>query len=392
MNLPIIKILNIRSSLSTSKHDLQLNLAKANTILKNVPEKEKQLLQISREQAIKNSIYTFLLQKREETAISYMSSVSDSRVVESATSSSKPLSPKTSMVYLIAFAIAMGVSVGYVILIDQLNNKILFRKELEQKTGIPIIGELMQGEFSESSLAIRDGKRTMLAEQIRSVRTNMTYFGLKDDKKVILINSTISGEGKSFVAINLAVSYTLTGKKVAILELDLRKPKITKELLGNKAKGVTNYLSGGTSLNEIIHPVNDIDGLYVIPAGPIPPNPSELISTKEFAELLSNLKQQFDYLIIDSPPISLVTDAQLLAAHADMVIYVVRHGYTPKVYMSLMSQLSQQKKFPNMSILFNGVKPIGINRYGYGYGYGYGYIDEVKTKKTSWFKKMFRRS
>ena len=353
-------IKNIRTTFITSKNDLKLNLANANKILKNVPEKEKQLVQISREQAIKNNIYTFLLQKREETAISYMSSVSDSRVVESATTASSPLSPKTNMIYLIAFALGMGVAIIYVIIIDQLNNKILFRNELEQKTGVPVIGELMQGEISESSLAIQEGKRTMLAEQIRTIRTNMAYFGLKENQKVILINSTISGEGKSFVAINLAVSYTLVGKKVAILELDLRKPKISKELLGKNYTGITNYLSGNANIQDLIHPVANIPGLYVIPAGPVPPNPSELISLKAFGELIASLKQQFDYLIIDSPPISLVTDAQLLVPYADIVMFVVRHNYTPKVYLALIAQLQMQKKYPNMCILFNGVKPRGV--------------------------------
>jgi len=356
---------NIRTSLLTSKNDIKLNLAKANTILNGVPEKEKQLIEISRQQTIKNSIYTFLLQKREETAISYMSSVSDSRVIESATTGGS-VSPNVQLIYLITLAMGIGFSAIYVIILDQLNNKILFRRELEQKTGVPILGELMQGEPSLTNLAIKNGNRSMLAEQIRSVRTNMEFFGLKNDKKVVLINSTISGEGKTFVAINLAASFTLIGKKVAILELDLRKPKIAKDLLKTKnAVGITNYLSGNATLDDIIHRANDLNGLFVIPAGIIPPNPSELINSEEFKQMIDQLKQKFDYLILDSPPISLVTDAQLLSKLSDMVVYVVRHNYTQKVYLNMIAELYRQNKHPNMSILFNGVKPRG---YGYGYG------------------------
>jgi uncharacterized protein involved in exopolysaccharide biosynthesis len=282
-------ILNIKKSLTTTNRDLQIDLSKLNSILSNVPEKEKKLIQISREQLIKNSIYSFLLQKKEETSISYMSSVSDSRIIESATSNYTAISPKPKFTFIIAFAFGIFLGVLYVSILDIFNNKILFRQELEENTNLPIIGEIMQGE-NDNPIAIKDGDRSLIAEQIRSVRTNLTYFGIEGDKKVILVNSTISGEGKSFVAINIAASLALFGNKVAILELDLRKPKITKALLSNTGKGITNYLIGNANIHEIIQPADNVKLLDVIQAGPIPPNPAELIVSDKFKELIKELK------------------------------------------------------------------------------------------------------
>jgi tyrosine-protein kinase Etk/Wzc len=259
-------ILNIKKSLTTTNRDLQTDLSKSNNILLDVPEKEKKLIQISREQAIKNSIYSFLLQKKEETSISYMSSVSDSRIIESATSNYSAISPKPNIIYLGSFAFGIFLGVFCVLILDIYNNKILFRHELEENTNLPIIGELMQGD-NDNPIAIKDGDRSLIAEQIRSLRTNLSFFGIGGNKKVILVNSTISGEGKSFVAINIAASLALFGSKVAILELDLRKPKITKALLSNTGKGITNYLTSNANIHEIIQPADSVKLLDVYKLG-----------------------------------------------------------------------------------------------------------------------------
>jgi capsular exopolysaccharide synthesis family protein len=228
-------------------------------------------------------------------------------------------------------------------------------------------------------LVIGDGTRTVLAEQIRIVRTNLSYFGIKDDKKVILVTSSIPGEGKSFVSLNLAVSYALMGKKVALLELDMRKPKIAKQLKMEVVKGIANHLVGMASLADITLPVNDVKGLYLLPSGPIPPNPSELITTEAFKNMIVELKKNYDYVIFDTPPVSVVTDAQLIAEYADATLYVVMHDKTPKVFLGMIGNIYQQKKLPNMGVLFNGIKPRGFGLYGYtygnGYGYGYGYTN-----------------
>ena len=372
-------IRNIRDNLNTTKNNLQSDLGKLDKMLQQVPAKEKALLQISREQAIKNSIYSFLLQKREETALSYSSAVSDSRIIEGGRSKPIPVKPIPKLILGIGFALGLFSSIFIVIIREQFNRKILFRKEIEQQTNVPIVGELIFSEHGENPLVIGDGNRTVLAEQIRIVRTNLSYFGIKEDKKVILVTSSIPGEGKSFVSLNLAVSYALMGKKVALLELDMRKPKIAKQLKMEVVKGIANHLVGMASMAEITMSVNEVKGLYLLPSGPIPPNPSELITTEAFKSMIVELKKTYDYVIFDTPPVSVVTDAQLIAEYADATLYVVMHDKTPKVFLGMIANIYQQKKLPNMSVLFNGIKPRGFGLYGYtygnGYGYGYGYTN-----------------
>lgn len=396
-------IRNIKTNLLTSKNNLQVDLRKVDRMLEAVPAKEKALLQISREQAIKNSIYTFLLQKREETALSYSSAVSDSRIIEGGRSKPTPVKPIAKLILGIGFAVGFFASIFIVIVREQFNRRILFRKEIEQQTGVPIVGELVYSEHADSPLVIGDGDRSVLAEQIRIVRTNLSYFGIKDDRKVILVTSSIPGEGKSFVSLNLAVSYALMGKKVAILELDMRRPKIAKQMGIKADKGLANYLVGMATLAEITRPVPEVKGLVLLPSGPIPPNPSELITTVEFENLIAELRKQYDYIIFDTPPVSVVTDAQLIAQYADTTLYVVMHDKTPKVFLGMIGTLYQQKKLPNMSVLFNGIKPRGFGLYGYGYGsgygYGYGYTNAngygyytKNKKKKGLFARMFGKS
>jgi capsular exopolysaccharide synthesis family protein len=203
--------------------------------------------------------------------------------------------------------------------------------------------------------------------------------GLNENHNTLMITSSISGEGKTFVAINLAISLTLTGKKVAIMEMDLRKPKLSKMLKVNKSPGITNYLIGKASLEEISRQT-EIPNLYVVSAGAIPPNPTELIQGEKFRELINELKERYDYLLLDTAPVSPVTDAQLLQEFADINMFVIRHGVTPRHFLTLIETLHKQNKFKNMCVIFNGIKPRGFHIYGYalggygnGYGYGYGY-------------------
>jgi capsular exopolysaccharide synthesis family protein len=367
-------LINIRRSLLTSKSKIEIEQAKSQNLIAKVPEKEKRLIQISRQQAIKNSIYTFLLQKREETAISYKSSVTDSRLIEPAVSNNNPISPVTRVVWLVALGVGIFLFVLIVFIIEQANNKVLFRKEIEKSTKAPIIGELLQSDTKESAIIVQHGSRSLIAEQFKIIRTNLSYYATKNQSQTILVTSSISGEGKSFIAINMAISYALLGKKVALLELDLRKPKVAQQL-GIKSKfGITHYLTNHAIVEDIIQTLPEYPELYIFPSGPIPPNPSELISSSKFADLFNHLKECFDYIIIDSPPVGLVTDAQLLGGFADTTLYIVRHHYTPKVYLEMINNLFSNQRLPSLSIVFNGIKPRGINLYGpYGYGAKYGY-------------------
>ena len=368
---------NIRTSLLLIKDEINRQINQNNLLLHEVPEKERAFLDISRQQSIKNDIYTFLLQKREETAISSASSSADLKVIESPVSYG-PISPVAKNYYLTGLVIGILLAAFLLMIKEAFNRTVLFRSEIDDKIKAPLMGELLQVR-EKSPIVILDGKRTVIAEQFRSMRTNLNFMGLNENHNTLMITSSISGEGKTFVAINLAISLTLTGKKVAIMEMDLRKPKLSRMLKVNKSPGITNYLIGKASLEEISRQT-EIPNLYVVSAGAIPPNPTELIQGEKFRELINELKERYDYLLLDTAPVSPVTDAQLLQEFADINMFVIRHGVTPRHFLTLIETLHKQNKFKNMCVIFNGIKPRGFHVYGYalggygnGYGYGYGY-------------------
>ena len=384
----------IRSNLNAVKNNVNSGIFRNQGLLSTIPRKERGLLEISRQQEIKNNIYTFLLQKREETALSSAGTTPDLRVLEKGAATG-PIKPVAKNFYLAGFFIGLFISVAFVLLREQFNRQILFRSEIEEKSKVPVLSEIMYSRGNDN-VAISEGKRTIIAEQFRSLRTNLAFMGINEEQKSILVTSSISGEGKSFIAINLAMSFTLTGKKVGLMEMDLRKPKLSKYLGINRDPGITSYLIGKTDIDSIIKETK-YPNLFVVSAGPIPPNPTELILSPKFAEMMKLLKQKFDYIIIDSAPIGPVTDSQLISSYADTTIYVIRHAFTPKAMLRMIDDLYKQKKFNNMAVLFNGLKPRGLGgygsgygNYGYGYGYGsdgYGYytVDETKASwKNGW--------
>ncbi|MEO6637815.1 MAG: polysaccharide biosynthesis tyrosine autokinase, partial [Ginsengibacter sp.] len=355
---------NIRKNILTEKRQVNAQISENNYLLQAIPQKERVFLDISRQQAIKNNIYTYLLQKREETALSSASTSADLRVVE-APYSYGPISPIAKNFYLTGLIVGLLSGAFIVLLKEVFSRKVLFRSEIEDKVKAPIMGEIVQ-VAGKDPIVILDGKRTIIAEQFRSIRTNLSFMGLNEDHNTLMITSSVSGEGKSFIAINLAISLTLTGKKVALMELDLRKPKLSKILKVSKTPGISSYLVNKATVEEITKQT-EVPNLFVVSAGPIPPNPTELISGPKFQELIAGLKQRFDYVIMDTAPVSPVTDAQLLQAHADINVFVVRHGVTPRVFLTMIDGLNQQKKFKNMCIVFNGIKPRGFHIYGYGF-------------------------
>ncbi|RZL06012.1 MAG: polysaccharide biosynthesis tyrosine autokinase, partial [Pedobacter sp.] len=310
---------NIRMNLDTERASNNAEIAKNNALLLEVPEKERGLLEISRQQSIKNNIYNYLLQRREETALSASATSADMKVLQSP-SAFGPISPIAKNFYLFGFIIGLMLFLLYVQIQEQFNNKVLFRAEIEKKTNVPVIAEIVQSP-NKDNIAIRDGKRTVIAEQFRTLRTNLAFMGLNETNKTLLVTSSVSGEGKSFVAINLAISITLTGKKVALMEMDLRKPKLSLQLNVSKNPGISSYLVGKASIEEICKQT-EFEGLFVVSAGPIPPNPTELIQLDKFREMMMELNARYDYVIIDTAPIGPVTDAQLLAPYVNTSVYV----------------------------------------------------------------------
>ncbi|MEO6133688.1 MAG: polysaccharide biosynthesis tyrosine autokinase [Ginsengibacter sp.] len=378
-----------RRNLAAAKENLSVTNTQFNSMLKTIPEKERELLGISRQQSIKNNIYTFLLQKREETALSFASAVADSRIIDKAESSDIPVSPKKYLIYLASILGAFALGFSFIYAKDMLNRTVKDRSDIEKYTSIPFLGEVVF-DRSKSPIVISDGKRSFIAEQFRQLRTSLSYLGIDESHKRILITSSISGEGKSFIASNLGASLALMNKKVVLIELDLRKPKLSDYFSVSRNIGISNYLIGKLPIDEIIK-ITGIEYLSIIPSGPIPPNPSELISNGRLNTLLDDLESKFDYIIIDTAPVSPVTDAYLVSPICDVTLFVIRHDYTPKMFVQKLEQQNKKSSLTNPAIVYNGIRGKGIGKYRYGNGYGYGYGYTENEDNTNWWKNIFKK-
>jgi len=396
---------DLLNSLQAVKKDINLRVAelrkKEGSVtgeIKEIPTKERVFLEYSRQQAIKQELYLFLLKKREETAIGKSTTIANSRIIEPARSSGAPFSPKRSMIFLTAFLIGILAPAIVIYLRNLLNTRINSRADINALTKLSIAGEIGHSD-NQDTLVVMPGSKSVIAEQFRALRTNIEFLLTKEDEKVIMLTSSMSGEGKSFVSLNVASTLALSGKRVVLMELDLRKPKISKYLGLDNSVGFSNYAIGQTEYDKIIVPSGVQDNFFIIPSGPIPPNPSELIILPKVAELFSLLRKEFDYVVIDTAPIGFVTDAQLLGRYADTVLYLVRQGYTYKQQIQLADELHRTRKMPKMSLIVNDVQVTrgygygyGYYSYGYGYGYGaYGGYFEEKNKNANFLQKFFNR-
>jgi len=373
-----------RSGLMAAKQNLNVTNSNYNSILNSVPQKERQLLDISREQNIKSNIYSFLLQKKEESALSYASAVSNSRVVDNAQAGSSPVSPNKKLIYAIAILAAMGVCFVFITIKESFTGKVLYRHEIEALTAIPVIGEV-SFEKSKKPIVVESGKRSFIVEEFRKLRTSLSFLGINNAQKKILVTSSISGEGKSFIASNLAVSIAATGKKVVLVDMDLNMPTLSKILNVDHEFGITDFLKGKKYPEEIIKPVQGHENLFFISAGELSENPSELLLNGKVNEIIDYLDNSFDLVIIDTSPIVLITDAYILSELCDATLYVMRHGYTPKMLVKRIDENCEINPIHNPAIVFNGVKTRGLFKTNYGYGYNYVYGEKkgkVGNKKT----------
>jgi len=366
---------NIKSqkqSLTASRQSLYSTNSNYNAMLSTVPFKEKQLLEISREHQTKANQYQFLLQRKQETEMSLASVMSNSRVVDKALAGKVPVSPNKKMIYIMALFGALGVFAGTIILKDSISGKIKFRSEIEKMTSIPIIGEIAF-EKTKKPLIIEKGTRSLAAEEFRKLRVSLSFLGINSDHKKLLLTSSISGEGKSFIAANLAVSISLTGKKVVLVDLDLNRPTLSTILNVHYEEGVTEFLMGEKRADEVINKLKTHDSLYFISAGSLPENPTELLANGKVSALIDYLESNYDMVVIDTSPAVLVTDAFILSGLCDATLYVVRHNYTPKMLIKRIDENSKVNPINNPAIIFNGVKTRGMFKSNYGYGYNYVY-------------------
>lgn len=375
-------IQNQRRSMIAGREDLISTNERYTSMLRGIPRKEMELLGITRQQAIKSGIYTFLLQKREETMLSFASTVADSRIIDHAESSDIPVSPKKKIIFLGAILGSIILGVGMVYLKDLLTQSIQGKSELEKYTAIPVLGEIVY-DRSKTPIVISEGKRSFVAEQFRHLRTSLSYLGIDENHKKVLITSSISGEGKSFVVTNMGITLSLMNKKVAVLEFDLRKPKLSEQFKLPRNTGITSFLIGKKQPEEIIFETS-FSNLFFLPSGPIPPNPSELISNGRLNILLDYLQKNFDYILIDSAPVNPVTDSFILSKLSDVTLFIVRHDFTPKLMLQKLERLFRTDKLKNPAIIYNGVKGKGLVGNRYGYGYGYGYTEDLKP----WWRKV----
>ncbi|MBN8858110.1 MAG: polysaccharide biosynthesis tyrosine autokinase [Sphingobacteriales bacterium] len=384
---------NVRKAYGIAADKMQQQANSLQSHIKSVPSKAKGLLDIERQQKIKQDLYLFLLQKREEAAIAAAATISSSNPLEEASSTGGPVKPNKRNVYLIALLIGVLVPVIIISVMEMLNDKIREREEIVRHTQAPVIGEI--GHAGDQTLVVRAGSRSVVAEQFRIMRTNIQYFINKVANPVILVTSSVSGEGKSFVATNFGAAIALTGKKTVILEFDIRKPRLLKGLNMHSAEGLSNFMVGTvTDIEKIIQPVDGFPNLYVIGCGPVPPNPSELLLDPQVPVLFDKLKNTFDCIIIDSAPVGLVSDAFTLSNYANASLYIVRHGYTLKRQLAMINDLYMQKRLSQMGLVINDIQTQGRYKgyygygggsyYGYGYGYGYGgdYFEEHKRAKS----------
>lgn len=386
---------NMKQGVKVSIAELKSRVGFVDNEIRKVPENERVYLEYSRQQNIKQELYLFLLKKREENAISKSSTVANARIIDPAKSDGGPYTPIPMRVYLAAIALGLIIPGTWVFAKELFNVKVNDKEDVKRIATMNIIGEIGHSDGGEEIVVQKESK-TVIAEQFRALRTNMQFLLADKNEKVILLTSSMSGEGKSFVALNLAVTLALSGDKVALLELDLRKPKISSGLNLKNSTGFTKYVIGQASIADIIQPSGVLPSLSVMTSGAIPPNPSELLLSPKVQELFDWLKKEYDYIVVDSAPVGLVTDAQLLNKHADAVLYVSRMNYTYKEQLRNADELQRSGKIKKMSLVLNDVKSRG-SVYGYGYGYGsYGsdYFDDANGKKgvINKIKSTFKRT
>lgn len=384
-------IQNTRESMRAGMYNLTSRTGMYNAMLQSIPKNERNLLDISRQQSIKNDVYSFLLQRREEIALTHAAVVAESRTIEHAYASNAPVSPNRTFAFGVGAALALLLTIGLVYLREVLSSKVLFRADIEQRTGIPVIAEIVRMKRKESQI-ISTNSPLYLAEQFRQLRAALTLHSRPSRRKHLLITSSISGEGKSFVSSNLATSIALSGRRVVLVDMDLRSPMISKQYNLMEKPGVADLLeSERMSFDEAVYPVGSIPNLSIMPAGDGKINPTELFLNGRLGQLFAELKEKFEYVIVDCAPVDPLTDAYVLTEHCETTLFVVRHGYTPKTMLDMLEENNKINALKQPMIVFNSITARGFLRNRYGYGYGYG-TRNVYADRTYMGKEMARKA
>ena len=385
--------------LQITKADLQREAKRFSQRISDAPTQERQFVSIARQQEIKAGLYLMLLQKREENAITLAATANNATIIDAALADGAPVAPKKMMILMMSFMLGIGIPVGVIYLMTLAKVSIEGRADVEKLTTLPVIGDIPVADELEGSIAVFENKNNLMSETFRGIRTNLQFL-LEEGQKVIMVTSTVSGEGKSFVSANTAISLSLLGKKVVIVGLDIRKPGLNKVFnLSAKEQGITQFLTNPKqNIMDLVHPSDINSNLFILPGGAVPPNPTELLARKGLEEAIEQLKQHFDYIVLDTAPVGMVTDTQLISRVADLTVYVCRADYTRKSEFALVNELAATNKLPRISIAINGLDLkkkkygyyYGYSKYGkyygygkrYGYGYGYGEHETNENKKN----------
>lgn len=364
-----------RAGLRIQRNSIAAQAGKYEGQINNTPEQERMLTQIGRQQEVKSGLYLMLLQKREENSISLAATADKGKLIDTPVFTGK-VTPKNSIIMLIALILGLAIPAGILFLLEFFRYKIEGHNDVEKLTNLPIIADVAiasERAKTKADIVVHENKNNLMEEIFRSLRTNLQFL-LKQHDKVIMFTSTTSGEGKTFIASNVAISFALLGKKVVLVGLDVRKPRLAELFeIDDHHHGITNLLVkdevNWSDVKEQIIPSGINDKLDILMAGPVPPNPGELVTRESLDQTMEQLKEHYDYILIDTAPVGLVTDTLALGRISNATVYVCRADFTQKASFGLINSLSMEKKLPNMSIVLNGVD-LSKKKYGYYYGYG----------------------
>lgn len=376
------------TTLETQRRNLQSSKAGTTARIAANPTQANYLLSVERQQKVKESLYLFLLQKREENELSQAFTAYNTEIIQRPIGSSAPTTPVKSRILMVAFVLGLALPFGATFVIESLNTRVRGRKDIEA-LNIPFMGEIpddrpAKGDKQTSRIVVKPGKRNVINEAFRVLRTNLGFLSQKDRGNVLMVTSFNPGSGKTFISMNTAVSLAIKGKRVLVIDGDLRRGS-TSAYIGSPAVGLSNYLVGEVNnIEDVIVCDTLIKGLCVLPVGTIPPNPTELLETARFTELVKSVRDKFDYILIDCPPVEMMADAQIIETLVDRTIFVIRAGLFERSMLPELQTLYDEKKYRNMSIVLNATVAEGARRgykYGYGYGYGYGNYSHYTSNK-----------
>ena len=366
---------NVLQGINTSIKGVDMQLKKmysqinqASGDMNKVPSIERESRELYRQQGIQNTLYTFLLQKREENSLVLAATTPKGKIVDHAYAEHTPISPNKMVILAMALLASMFLPLLLLYLKDMFTTKFSNQEELEEISQVPFIGHIHHNRHN-TQLVVKEGKTSAIVELFRYVRNNLQFMLNDDNDKVVLVTSSVSGEGKSFVSTNIASSFALLGKRVALVGMDIRSPKLASMLNLNDVPGVTSYLSrNDVTLESIAQPCPEVEGMDVFVGGAIPPNPSELLLGNRVKQFFEDLRAKYDIIIVDSAPVAMVSDSFALDKFSNATVYVTRANYTKRNLVKFMNRIAANKQLKNMCVVLNDTKPSNDNTYGYGYG------------------------